>query len=77
MIPKVKVAKAMTIRLSAEQAEALETVATVEECAVSDIIRAAISEHIETRRRDPKFQEGLKARIHRARRLLDRQAADN
>jgi predicted transcriptional regulator len=69
--------KAMTIRLSAEQAEALETVATVEERAVSDIIRAAISEHIETRRRDPKFREGLKARINRARRLLDRQAGDD
>jgi len=60
----------MTIRLSAEHADALETMATVEQRAVADIIRAAISEHIETRRRDPLFQEGLKARIDRARRLL-------
>lgn len=64
----------MTIRLSPEQAEALETVASVEQRAVSDVIRAAISEHIETRRRDPEFQTGLKARISRARLLLDRQA---
>lgn len=64
----------MTIRLSPEQAEALETVASVEQRAVSDVIRAAISEHIETRRRDPEFQAGLKARINRARLLLDRQA---
>jgi predicted transcriptional regulator len=66
----MKPAKAMTIRLSAEQAEALETVADVERRPVSDIIRAAISEHIEVRRRDPRFQSGLKARIDRARQLL-------
>jgi len=64
----------MTIRLSAEQAEALETVADVEKLAVSDVIRAAISEHIATRRKDSQFQEGLKARIERARQLLDRQS---
>lgn len=68
----MKPTKAMTIRLSAEQAEALETVATVEDRAVSDVIRAAIAEHIEHRRHDPAFQEGLKDRIDRARRLLRR-----
>lgn len=62
----------MTIRLSEDQAEALETVATVENRPVSDIIRAAIETHIETRRRDPAFQAGLKDRIARARRMLDR-----
>jgi predicted transcriptional regulator len=68
----MKPTKAMTIRLSADQADALETVATVENRAVSDVIRAAIAEHIEHRRRDPEFQEGLKDRINRARRLLGR-----
>lgn len=68
----MKPAKAMTIRLSADQAEALETVANVEDMPVSDVIRAAISSHIETRRRDPRFQAGLKERISRARKLLDR-----
>ena len=68
----MKPTKAMTIRLSADQADALETVATVENRAVSDVIRAAIAEHIEHRRRDPSFQEGLKDRISRARRLLSR-----
>jgi predicted transcriptional regulator len=63
--------KAMTIRLSAEQAEALETVATVEDKPVSDIIRAAITEHIASRREDPSFQEGLRAQIDRAQRLLN------
>ena len=69
----MKPTKAMTIRLSEEQAEALETVATVEQRAVSDVIRAAISEHIESRRKDPSFQEDLKARLTRARKLLTRQ----
>lgn len=64
----------MTIRLSADQAEALETVASVEDRAVADIIRSAISEHIETRRHNPKFQAGLRERIERAQRLLDEQA---
>jgi predicted transcriptional regulator len=67
----MKPAKAMTIRLSSDQAEALETVATVEDRPVSDVIRAAITEHIAARRRDPGFQEGLKQRIERASRLLD------
>lgn len=68
----MKPAKAMTIRLSADQAEALETVANVEDMPISDVIRAAITSHIETRRRDPHFQAGLKDRISRARKLLDR-----
>jgi len=60
----------MTIRLSAEQAEALETVASVEERPVSEVIRAAISEHINSRKKDPSFQDGLKERIKRERRFL-------
>ena len=68
----MKPAKAMTVRLSEEQAQALEMVASVENRPVSDIIRAAITTHIETRRRDPSFQAGLKDRISQARKLLDR-----
>jgi len=62
----------MTIRLLAEQAEALETVANVEQMPVSDVIRAAITEHIEKRRRDPSFQKGLKERLQRAQKMLIR-----
>lgn len=60
----------MTIRLPADQAEELETVANVEDLPISDVIRAAISQHIENRRKDPAFQEGLRARINRAKKLL-------
>lgn len=62
--------KAMTIRLSAEQAEQLETVASVENQPVSDVIRAAISSHIATVRQSEEFQAGLRERIERAQDLL-------
>jgi predicted transcriptional regulator len=68
----MKPVKAMTIRLSAEQAEELETVADVEARPVSEVIRAAITEHIDKRKKDPVFQDGLKDRINRARRLLQK-----
>jgi predicted transcriptional regulator len=66
----MKPTKAMTIRLSAEQAEALETVASVEDRPVSEVIRAAIAEHIENRKKDPAFQDGLRERIDRAQSML-------
>jgi predicted transcriptional regulator len=69
-IKDMKPVKAMTIRLSADQAEALETVATVENRPVSEVIRAAIAEHIDNRRKDRAFQDSLRDRIDRARRLL-------
>lgn len=62
--------KAMTIRLSAEQADELETVATVDNQPISEVIRAAIAEHIEDRKRDAQFQDSLRDRIERAQRML-------
>lgn len=67
---KMKPAKAMTIRLSADQADELETVASVDDQPVSEVIRAAISAHIAHRKQDEEFQEGLRARIERAQRML-------
>ena len=68
----MKPAKSMTIRLSAEQADALETVARVEDLPISDVIRAAIESHISERKQDPVFQDNLKDRIQKAQRLLNR-----
>ncbi len=45
--------------------------ANVDDSAISEIIRAAISEHIANRRRDPQFQERLRNRIDRVSKLLD------
>ena len=65
----------MTIRLSAEQAEELDTVAAVDGKPVSQVIRAAIAGHVERRKRDAAFQDSLRQRIERAQRMLsiDRQ----
>lgn len=66
----MKPSRAMTIRLSAEQAELLETVAAVDDRAVVEVIRAAIAEHIAGRRNDPSFRESLRDRLSRAQSLL-------
>lgn len=66
----MKSTKAMTIRLSQDQSDALETVATVEDRPVSEIIRAAIAQHVESRTKDPAFQVSLRERIKRVERLL-------
>lgn len=66
----MKPVKAMTIRLTADQAEALETVASIEDLPVSEVIRTAIAQHIDRRKSDPAFQDSLKDRLERARRLL-------
>ncbi len=61
----------MTIRLTPEQAEELETIAGVVDLPVSEVVRAAIAEHIEARRHDAEFRRGLRERLERAQRLLD------
>lgn len=66
----MKPAKAMTIRLSAEQADELETVATVDNQPISEVIRAAIAEHVAVRKADAGFQDSLRDRIERAQRML-------
>ena len=62
--------KAMTIRLSAAQAEELDIVAAVDGRPVSEVIRMAIAVHIERRKRDAEFRDGLRQRIERAQRML-------
>jgi hypothetical protein len=37
---------------------------------VSEVIRAAIAGHIDSKRKDPAFQDSLKDRLERAKRLL-------
>jgi predicted transcriptional regulator len=68
----VKALKALTIRLPADQAEALETVAIVDNQSIAEVIRAAIAAHVERRRQDRAFQEGLRQRLDRAKRMLAR-----
>ena len=66
----MKPIKTMTIRISADQAEELDTIAAVDGQPVSQIIRSAIAGHIEQRKRDGEFQDSLRQRIERAQRML-------
>jgi predicted transcriptional regulator len=62
--------KALTIRLDPDLAERLQTVASVDDRPVSEVIRAAITEHIQGRQADDTFRDGLQARIERDQALL-------
>jgi hypothetical protein len=66
--------KNMTLRLDDERAATLEMIARAENKSVTDAVRTAIDEHIETRRRDKAFMDRLKARHERERELYDRLA---
>lgn len=66
--------KAMTLRLPADQADALEMVAQVDGVSVSQAVRDAIDSHIDSRRADDAFQERLAKSMARYRRILDRLA---
>lgn len=63
--------KAMTLRLARAQAEALEAVAQVDEQPIAEVVRAAITAHIEARRKDAAFQRKLKSSLERNRRILE------
>lgn len=67
----MKAGKAMTIRLSVEQAQELETVANVDDLAIVEVIRAAITEHVASRKRDSAFQQNLRDRIEHAQSMLE------
>ena len=62
--------KSMTLRIDENLAERVRTIAEVEETTVSDVIRDALSEHVERRRRDPEFQAMLKRNLRRHEELL-------
>ena len=64
--------KSRTLRLPADQAEALEAIAGVDEVSVNEEIQRAITAHIEARRSDPDFRRRLKASIERNREILER-----
>ena len=62
--------KSMTLRIDENLAERVRTVAEVEETTVSDVIRDALAEHVERRRRDPEFQAMLKRNLRRHEEML-------
>lgn len=63
--------KSMTLRMEEPLADKVYTIAEVEGTTVSDVIRDALAEHVEQRRRDPEFQTMLKSNLQRHKELLD------
>ncbi len=51
--------RTITIRMQETTAESLELVARADNLSVSEAIRVAINEYIDTRRADPDFQKRL------------------
>jgi hypothetical protein len=66
--------RARTLRLTVDEAEALEAIAGVDELSVNEEIRRAIAAHIEARRRDTDFRKRLEASIERNKEILERLA---
>jgi hypothetical protein len=62
--------RAMTVRLTAEQAGELEAVAQIEGAPVSEEIRKAIAAHIEAKKNDAQFQERLRKSLERNQAIL-------
>jgi Arc/MetJ-type ribon-helix-helix transcriptional regulator len=62
--------KNMTLRLDEPLAGQVRAIAEVEVSTVSDVIRDALTEHIERRRADPHFQKLLKRNLERHAELL-------
>lgn len=63
-------AKAMTIRLPAEQSAVLEKIAQVEGVSMAEAVRTAVTEHIDARRSDPDFQRRVRDIIENDRAIL-------
>lgn len=64
--------KAMTVRLPADQALALEKIAQIDDVPVAEAVRSAISAHIASRRGDEAFQRRVRELIERDREILER-----
>jgi hypothetical protein len=62
---------ARTLRLDADQEEALREISRIDGIPVSEEIREAVAAHIERRRKDRAFQTRLRASLDRHRRLLE------
>ena len=63
--------KNMTLRMDERLAEKVQTIAEVEGTTVSNVIRDALAEHVERRRRDPEFQAMLQRNLQRHQQLVD------
>lgn len=63
--------KSMTLCLDRHLAEKVQTIAEVERSTVSNVIRDALAQHVERRRRDPEFHAMLRRNLQRHQQLLN------
>lgn len=63
--------KNMTLRLDRALANQVQAVAEVEGRSVANVVRDAIVQHVDQRRRDPRFHELLEESMKRHERLLE------
>lgn len=63
--------KTMSLRLSEEQAAALDAIAMADETSVSEVIRTAVADRIEKRRADSDFQDRLRRAVERNQKALE------
>ena len=63
--------KNLTLRIDRALADQARTVADVEGSTVSDVIRDALTKHVERRRKDPEFQALLRRNLKRHQELLN------
>lgn len=66
--------KATSLRLSPELAAELEAVARAQGVTISEVVRAAVSNHIASVRADDRFQARLREQMEKDRELLERLA---
>jgi hypothetical protein len=66
--------KMLTLRLPAEQAQDIETLARVNGVSVAEEIRDAIAARVEAKRIDGEFQERLQRLLEQERAVLERLA---
>lgn len=62
--------KNMTLRMDEPLSDSVQAIAEVEGTTVTDVVRTAISEHVERRKADPDFQKMLKRNMERHAQLL-------
>jgi hypothetical protein len=62
--------KNMTLRMDESLADSVQAIAEVEGTTVTDVIRTALSEHVDRRKADPDFQKLLKRNMERHAQLL-------
>ena len=66
--------RAFTVRLDTDQASDLEAVAAADGVSIAEVIREAVADRIDARRKDPAFQARIRSIMDQNQRVLERLA---